>query len=252
MTNSGEGSVSDVIAGRARWSVTCGDSLALLRSMESNSVDATVTDPPYGTGQWQRASTGAGSDCRAVHSIETWDVWAPAWITEALRVTRGPVLTFVPNGRVEEMLAFGRERDLATRLLLWIKSDPRPRFSGQPAYGFEPVVAFRAVTGGGMDWCAASAPRLNRDHDATGHPHQKPAEVMRWLVEMACPVGGVVLEPHLGSGTTMEAALVTGRRCVGIEQSAEWCAKASLRALAAVGHSAPDALQPSLFAPRPR
>lgn len=49
------------------------------------------------------------------------------------------------------------------------------------------------------------------------HPTVKPLELMRWLVRLLCPPGGLVLDPTSGSGTTGAAAAMEGRRFVGIE-----------------------------------
>jgi site-specific DNA-methyltransferase (adenine-specific) len=49
------------------------------------------------------------------------------------------------------------------------------------------------------------------------HPTLKPIELMRWLVRLACPDGGLVLDPFMGSGTTGVAAALEGRRFCGIE-----------------------------------
>lgn len=49
------------------------------------------------------------------------------------------------------------------------------------------------------------------------HPTVKPLELMRWLVRLLCPPGGLVLDPTVGSGTTGAAAVLEGRRFVGIE-----------------------------------
>ncbi len=244
--------VADVLRGDARWCVVEGDSAEVLRDLAAGSVAAVVSDPPYGTGQWQRAASGAGGDCRAVHRTEEWDVWDPSWIDAAMRISRGPVLTYLPNGRVEECLGIGRRLDVPTRLLMWCKTDPRPRFSGQPAFGFEPVVAYRALGGGEVDWFAASAPRLNRDNDATGHPHQKPVEVDRWLVRLCSEHDDVVLVPHGGSGTTGVAALAEGRRVVLCERTAEWAEKARARlAKADTGADATNPRQRLLFGSTP-
>jgi len=51
------------------------------------------------------------------------------------------------------------------------------------------------------------------------HPTEKPIEVMKRLVEMCSPVGGVVLDPFLGSGTTAIACLETGRDFIGVEKN---------------------------------
>jgi DNA modification methylase len=49
------------------------------------------------------------------------------------------------------------------------------------------------------------------------HPTVKPLELMRWLVRLLSPPGGLVLDPTVGSGTTGAAAVLEGRRFVGIE-----------------------------------
>lgn len=50
------------------------------------------------------------------------------------------------------------------------------------------------------------------------HPTVKPIEVMRWLIRLSCPEGGLVLDPFCGSGTTGAAATLEGRAFIGIEK----------------------------------
>ena len=50
----------------------------------------------------------------------------------------------------------------------------------------------------------------------------KPLGLMRWLVRLVTPPGGVVLEPFAGSGTTAEACVVEGFRCIAIEREADY------------------------------
>jgi len=50
------------------------------------------------------------------------------------------------------------------------------------------------------------------------HPTVKPIELMRWLVRLVAPLGGMVLDPFAGSGTTGIAAVLEGRQFVGIER----------------------------------
>lgn len=54
------------------------------------------------------------------------------------------------------------------------------------------------------------------------HPTVKPVELMRWLVRLVSPPGGVVLDPFVGSGTTAMACVHEGRRFVGSEREAEY------------------------------
>lgn len=53
--------------------------------------------------------------------------------------------------------------------------------------------------------------------DGTRHSTVKPLSIMRWLVKLVTPAGGTVLDPFVGSGTTLEAALLEGFDCIGVE-----------------------------------
>lgn len=49
------------------------------------------------------------------------------------------------------------------------------------------------------------------------HPAEKPVSLLTSLISYACPVGGLVLDPFAGSGSTLDAARFSGRRAVGVE-----------------------------------
>ena len=54
------------------------------------------------------------------------------------------------------------------------------------------------------------------------HPTVKPLPLMRWLVKLVTPPGGTVLDPFTGSGSTGAAAVLEGRRFLGIEREARY------------------------------
>jgi site-specific DNA-methyltransferase (adenine-specific) len=69
----------------------------------------------------------------------------------------------------------------------------------------------------------AKAPKSERPVvDGTAHPTVKPLALMRWLVRLVTPPGGLVLDPFAGSGTTVEAALLEGFDVVGVEREADY------------------------------
>lgn len=63
------------------------------------------------------------------------------------------------------------------------------------------------------------------------HPTVKPTELMRWLVRLVTPPGGLVLDPFMGSGSTGKACVLEGLRFTGIEQNPEWVDVARARIL---------------------
>ena len=67
---------------------------------------------------------------------------------------------------------------------------------------------------------AKERPRLK---DGTAHPTVKPVDLMAWLVRLVTRPGALILDPFAGSGTTGQACLAEGRRCVLIEQHEPYC-----------------------------
>lgn len=54
------------------------------------------------------------------------------------------------------------------------------------------------------------------------HPTAKPTDLMRYLCRLVTPPGGVVLDPFMGSGSTLKAAELEGFGAIGIELSADY------------------------------
>ena len=79
-------------------------------------------------------------------------------------------------------------------------------------------------------------PRLMRSvlqvrscHGHAMHPTQKPLGIVDPLVRFSCPPGGLVLDPFVGSGSTLLAARDAGRRAIGIEIEERYCEIAAKR-----------------------
>jgi site-specific DNA-methyltransferase (adenine-specific) len=68
-----------------------------------------------------------------------------------------------------------------------------------------------------------SISRLHKQHaERREHPTQKPLEMIERIVKSSCPPGGVVLDPFLGSGTTVEACVRNNRNYIGYELNPEY------------------------------
>ena len=63
------------------------------------------------------------------------------------------------------------------------------------------------------------------------HPAVFPVRVIKELVRLLCPPDGLVLDPYLGSGSTIIAALLEGRSCIGIDINEPYCISARERVL---------------------
>jgi DNA modification methylase len=61
------------------------------------------------------------------------------------------------------------------------------------------------------------------------HPTQKPAALWKWIIGLRWTPAGIILDPFMGSGTTLRAAKDLGRRAIGIEIEERYCEIAAKR-----------------------
>lgn len=195
-------------------SLYVGDCLQVLPRL--GHFDLAVFDPPYNVGK----GYPTGDDLTA-------DEYE-AWLVHVLLTLRADTLVYFP-GVVN--LALGLEVLRCTgwtlqRPLGWHKKEyAGDLFGGGPAMCWEPILwATRGVdrpfwnkTFGawGRDFLVVNATHGNPW--AKEHPCPKPMEVLRWLIGLFCPAGGSVIDPTVGSGSTLDAARLLGRSAVGIE-----------------------------------
>lgn len=162
-----------------------GDCLEILPTLAAGSVDAVVTDPPYPdyhTDKWQTTPIDflAGLDCR---QFVFWSARAEF----PLDYTARHVWNKNPSNRGAQY-EFIFERN------------------GGKHYK---VFTFYMVN-------STVAAQMTRDV-YTGHPSQKPINLLRELIKGHTKAGATILDPFMGSGTTGVAAIQTGRNFIGIE-----------------------------------
>lgn len=106
---------------------------------------------------------------------------------------------------------------------------------------FEPQAFVQFQTGNGESGAASSLSEGRETQYRNTHPTVKPTALMRWLVRLVTPVGGLVLDPFTGSGSTGKAALLEGRRFVGCELTDAYLPIARARIAAAAESVASEA-----------
>ena len=178
-----------------------GDCMDVLRDVR---VQAIVTDPPFGTG-WVRGY-GAMGEFMCDRTRPSWDVFSLAWIDAARPVEW---IAFAPNSRTADMARIASSR------VYWRKTNPRP--NGPP---LEPVFMWPMRVPNGIEW-------VGYNGDTTHHPCEKPVELMTWLLGfVSCDS---VVDPFMGSGSTLVAAKRAGVRAIGIEIDERYCEIAAKR-----------------------
>ncbi|MCC4602956.1 DNA-methyltransferase [Xanthomonas campestris] len=217
-----------------------GDALTILPTLEANSFDALITDPPYASGGLTaaaRARPPSTKYCRdGGHADFVGDErdqrshlkWMHLWLSECARVLKdgAPVLLFtdwrqLPLTTDALQIAGFTWRGIA----VWDKTEGvRPqlgRFRNQAEY-----IVWGSKGNMPLDRRAPVLPGVIRESVRKADKHHltgKPTELMRQLVRI-CESGGRVLDPFAGSGTTLVAAQLEGFEAVGIEMTDQYAA----------------------------
>ena len=224
-----------------------GDTLDVLRELEI-SVDAVVTDPPYASGSRLEASkSSSGAMLRQTTKRNKQTRFGDRPIELDQMTTTGFVwLMRAVGSAVRPMLPDGGS------LLSFIDWRQWPNLVGALEtcnYRVQGMIVWdKGSMGLGNGFraqhelvCHASkgVPTI---HDKgcgnvithkrvkpVDHPSPKPEQVMQRLIEVVTVDGGVVLDPFMGSGTTLRAAKNIGRKAIGIELEERYCEIAAKR-----------------------
>jgi len=204
-------------------------------------VDLVLTDPPYQNIVGGVAYSNAGVTSVRVPTVTVGQEWdssmgwlSPAWIL----ATKGCLIFCSQFDLAEVASALPRSNRAA--VITWHKSNAPWPSRNVPRFSTEFVCAFRKKESG-LDWKALRTTLIDvpglqsgcmateRIVDAVGkaeHPTQKPVAVVRWLLSIG---GETVLDPFMGSGTTLRAAKDMGRKAIGIEIEERYCEIAAKR-----------------------
>jgi site-specific DNA-methyltransferase (adenine-specific) len=104
------------------------------------------------------------------------------------------------------------------------------RANGQPKDWQESPEGNFRITHPSNFWDDLSIPYWSMPEN-TDHPTQKPEKLLAKLILASCPIGGLVFDPFLGSGTTSVTAKKLGRHYLGIEMNEQYALWAEKRLL---------------------
>jgi DNA modification methylase len=190
-------------------------------------ADLICSDPPYlltsggnTTGEMKGLfAHGAYDNSGALFPIVPWDELAPiCW--QALAENADAIIMTSDREEGKARAALEAVGFRFHRLLVWDKGTVTPNRWFMPNCEFALYVwrgKPRVISN------PASQQLIKVPHrDETDHPTEKPVILMRHWIECCSDRGDLVLDPFLGSGSTMLAALQSGRRGIGIELSQRW------------------------------
>jgi len=185
-------------------------------------VSAVLTDPPYGTqtlaggyGRRQNWDVGDGLG-RVIQNDNDLSAVQSVWPWLCKLVPNGWMLVFYGPRKTPEFMAsttgwFGE--------VIWDKGSPGLGYHIR--YAHEGIAVFKYCEAGRPPRALLSVIRMPAVHNV--HPHEKPIELLTPLIEWATPELGTILDPFMGSGTTLRAAKDLGRKAIGIEIEEKYC-----------------------------
>lgn len=226
-----------------------GDCLSVLRDMQPDSIDLLWTDPPYGhgnhNGDLQSARVGVKGARKerpepiANDDQENMRRVVDGMLQEAARVLKsdcccccccaggGPRPTFA-------WLAQRLDADGMTffHSVIWDKTARGPGMGWRFRRDHEMImVAHRK--GGRLAWNdkASAASNILRFQPPIQriHPNEKPIELAAHFILLTTEAGALVVDPFMGSGTTLRAAKNLDRTAIGIEIDERYCEIAAKR-----------------------
>jgi site-specific DNA-methyltransferase (adenine-specific) len=219
---------------RGDASLYLGDCLDILPQLETGSVDAVVTDPPYpGLKGGYPRDIKFGGVANAPNNVPTIGVpWGGSleWMHAAWQLARYGMVVFCSFHSVcmvRQEISGAKPMGLVT----WLARNSPPTGKNVPRYDTQFIWLLNKQPG--IKWdafgsmlidtpflqagCFATERILREGTKAAAHPTQKPVALMRALL-----VDGMdsVIDPFAGTGTTGVACVQTGRRFIGIELDA--------------------------------
>ncbi|MEN6564671.1 MAG: site-specific DNA-methyltransferase [Veillonellales bacterium] len=178
-----------------------GDCLEVMKQMHDKSIDAVVTDPPYGI-DYMNAGGHRKAGWKEYSQNKDWDKSRPSeeYFREMLRI--GKTIIIWGGNYFTDFLP------PRMRWLIWDKGQRNFTLSD-----FEMAWTNQNRASRIYDY-----PRGKDVSDDKVHPTQKPISVMIWCMEVCkIPIGATVFDPFAGSGTMGVACIKTGRKFIGCE-----------------------------------
>ena len=190
-----------------------GDCLELMKGLDDESVDAVITDPPYGILNGSKSIGGNNLSLVKVYSEIKWDNKpTKELISEIFRVSKKQVF-------------FGAEyfTDILPQSKGWYIWDKRKpegtNFASCELIWTSSNFPNRIIR---FMWNGMFKDISDMKKEIIYHPTQKPLYVMRKLINDLTEEGDTILDPFMGSGTTGVACQQLGRNFIGYEISPDY------------------------------
>lgn len=230
--------------GKVKLTLIQGDCLDSLPTLENESVDLILTDPPQNISRKDEITRLGGRGRAISYDFGDWDFFKTKeeylsfmkkWIDDCIQLLK-PNCNFVIFIAREYLSYIGNylvSKNFKWRQTLhWIKTNPVPHLRKVTfANGVEQAIfcsrgkhIFNYKLGHSPNYIIAPIVMGKKRIKINGktHPTQKPEKVIDWIIKYLSNEGDIILDPFLGSGTTMFVCRDLKRSCIGIDISPEY------------------------------
>lgn len=198
---------------------TIGNCIELLSSVDNNSVDFMFTDPPYGIGYVSNYYVGDNPHGAIKNDASVDTEFNASWISKASRALKNDsaIMIFTRWDVWGEWINLISPYWDIKNMIVWIKNNwSAGDLTGNVGNQHELIIfASRGKfkIHGHRHTNVWTFPRV----PPTRHPTEKPLDLIKRGILLCTKEGDMVLDPFLGSGTTLEACYQTERDCIGYE-----------------------------------
>ena len=209
-----------------------GDAMEILPTLRAGSVDAVITDPPYIIGAVSAGNMASKSG--GWQDMMNSAMWFAAWYREVNRILRssGVFWTFCNWRSLPVVMRAALDAQLPiTSCAVWDKQwiGPGGPQGLRPSYEMIALMCQQAFTVPDRGVADVIQSKVG-SYKESGHPAEKPLKLLSRLIEIsALPADALIVDPFLGSGTTLRAAKDARRRAIGIEAEERYCEIAAKR-----------------------
>ncbi len=190
-----------------------GNCMNYFKEFDSNSIDLTLTDIPYG--KVNRESNGLRNLNKKNADIETFDLLS--FLDEVHRTTKGTIIIFCGNEQYSTIYDYFNKKKGTVRQLIWAKNNPSP-MNGQYIYlnGTENAIWFKKRGSTFNAHCKKNVFNFPCGRSKL-HPTEKNHNLLKELILDNSNEGDLVFDPCCGSGSHLLVAKQLNRRYFGIE-----------------------------------
>jgi len=238
-----------------------GDCLELSKSIQDESIDLIIADPPYNVGK------DFGNNKDKWDSPTLWFEWCKPWLQECKRILKptGSIFIYSIHHYVGFLQTYCYDLELVYgRMIIWHYLNGWSRYTKAPASTYEPILWFtktknytyipirepyksterlkNKITKNGKVWTPNPEGKLGGDiwsiptlagarfaNEKVAHPTQKPLALCNKIIQHFSNEGDLIFVPFVGSGSECVSAQSNNRDFLGFEINPEYVEIANKR-----------------------